>query len=537
MSSLRGNRSTAIGLFVDGLDLKLAKLSIRKGAVAIDELASATLASKLEERQVVDLAADNLNDIGPETFALPAGDAGDSGRGDNNSIILGLLSKYPASNYLLSYAVSEPSIYYHVLESDFGLKDRKLKMRVLDELRSVRAVQPQLDAIDFFYSAEKNLVTVVREDGVTMLNVLEQVKPFLGKRLPRIPLIEVSDVALMNLARANYGFAPDEITTIVYIGVEFTRLIFMRGPDFFHFAPVLGEGYDSPNIQNTVYSRLLLEQDNMGIPRIDKILLAGECHRIGFDEFLKHQLSDVDVQYLRTPYLDMTGLSPEVQDRIPEYAVPIATAWKVLAEDHPAFFHTNLLPESVREGQRTFKLAWHGYTLLALVFLCTLFFTRQYATLRQYLVANEAKLSQLQERVAENERLKTAIADKNSQRERFNTALAIYDSLVPGSDRWNRYLAQLTKGVEDLRGLWVTDVRALADGSMSVQGYALYRARIPRIAALFDNSTLARVEVKEIRVNAPPVYNFLITVPPQKEKPDQGEGIPVQPVASSSGTE
>src|SRR5512135_2872094 len=182
MSSLRGNRTTAIGLFVDGLDLKLAKLSIKKGSVVIDELASATLATKLEERQVMDLAADNLNEIGPETFALPS-DSGEGVKGDNNSVILGLLSRYPAANYLLSYAISEPSIYYHVVESDFGLKDRKLKMRVLDELRSVRAVQPQLDAIDFFYSAEKNLVTVVREDGVTMLNVLEQVKPFLGKRL------------------------------------------------------------------------------------------------------------------------------------------------------------------------------------------------------------------------------------------------------------------------------------------------------------------------------------------------------------------
>src|SRR5438034_6961028 len=28
----------------------------------------------------------------------------------------------------------------------------------------------------------------------------------------------------------------------------------------FHFAPVLGEGYDSPNLQNTIYSRLLLER-------------------------------------------------------------------------------------------------------------------------------------------------------------------------------------------------------------------------------------------------------------------------------------
>jgi len=62
-----------------------------------------------------------------------------------------------------------------------------------------------------------------------MLNLLEQIKPFLEKRLPKIALIEIADIALMNLARANYGFTADEITTIIYVGAEFTRLIFMKG--------------------------------------------------------------------------------------------------------------------------------------------------------------------------------------------------------------------------------------------------------------------------------------------------------------------
>ena len=232
----------------------------------------------------------------------------------------------------------------------------------------------------------------------------------------------------------------------------------------------------------------------------------------------RHQLPDVDVQYLRTPYLDSSGVSLEVQEKIPEYAIPIATAWKVLDDDHPGFYAINILPESVKEGQRSFKLGWHGYVMLALVFLSTLFFTREYTTNKQELSNKQTTLSQLQGRMAENERLKVAIADKNEQRTRFNTALAIYDSLVPGCDRWNRYISQLTKGVEDLRGIWITEVRALADGAMSVQGYALYRQRIPRIAALFDNSTLTKVEVKEIREKSPPVYNFLITVPPQPDK-------------------
>jgi hypothetical protein len=517
MASLRGSKTSAIGIFVDGLDVKLARLSTKRGKIQLDELVFASFVTKLEERQQSGTEMESIADT-TEAFALPTNEATSEVATDNNSVLLSLLSKYPVNSYVLSYAISEPSIYYHILESDNGLKGTKLKQRILDELRNVRAVQPAIDAIDYFYSADKNLISVVREDGTTMLRLLDEIKPFLGRRLPRISLIEISDVALLDLARANYGFSPEEISTIIYIGVEFTRLIFMKGSEFFHFAPVLGEGFDSPNIQNTVYARLLLEQDNMGISRIDKILLAGESKKIEFDTFIREQMPDVDVQYLRTPYLDTSALPAEQQELVPEFAVPIATAWKVLDDAHPAFYHTNLLPEVVREQQRSFKLGWHGYLLLLLVFFSSYYFTSQYAKIHKEVASKQNVLVQLQEKMDENEKLKTAIAGLNDQINRYNSALAVYDSLVPGSDRWNKLLLQLTKGVEDLGAIWITEVGSLGGGAMSIQGYTLYRARIPRIASLFDNATLAKVEVKEIRDKTPPVYAFVISVPPQADK-------------------
>ncbi len=514
MSSLRGSKNSAVGIFVDGLDVKLAKLSLKKGKVALDELVTASLVSKLEERQQSAIDLDTPADAA-EAFALPTNVSSDDVATDNNSVLLSLLSRYPTSSYVLTYAVSEPSIYYHTLESDGGLKGTKLKQRILDELRTVRAVQPSLDAIDYFPSADRNLISVVREDGTTLLRLLDDIRPFLGRRLPKIPLIDASDVALLNLARANYGFSPDEITTIIYIGVEFTRLIFMKGSEFFHFAPVLGEGFDSPNIQNTIYARLLLEHDNMGIPRIDKILLAGESQKIGFDAFIREQLPEVDVQYLRTPYLDTSALPADKQELVPEFAVPISTAWKALDDVHPAFYKTNLLPEAVREQQRSFKLGWHGYVLLLLVFFSSFYFTTKYSSIHREVASKQIVLGQLQDKMDENERLKTAIAALNDTIGRFNSALAVYDSLIPGADRWNKMLLQLTKGVEDLGAIWISEVHSLGGGAMTIQGYTLYRARIPRIAALFDNSTLAKVEVKEIREKAPLVYAFTISVPPQ----------------------
>jgi hypothetical protein len=67
-------------------------------------------------------------------------------------------------------------------------------------------------------------------------------------------------------------------------------------------------------------------------------------------------------------------------------------------------------------------------------------------------------------------------------------------------------------------------MKGLPDGTTSIQGYSVSRNRIPRIAALFENATLTKVEVKQIRENAPPVYNFIITVPPEQPAKTTGVG-------------
>src|SRR3990172_10073744 len=169
MASLRGSRTTAIGLYADGYELKLAKLSLRQGHVVIDELQSTTLAQKIEEkRSAAAVELTQLNEA-PDTFALPTSAEADAeGAANNNSILLSLLSKYPTSGYVLGYAISEPSIYYHQVESDFGMKGKKLKRRVADELRMVRPVEPTLDSIDFFHGSDKGLMCVDRKS--TRLN-------------------------------------------------------------------------------------------------------------------------------------------------------------------------------------------------------------------------------------------------------------------------------------------------------------------------------------------------------------------------------
>lgn len=508
-----------LGLFVDGLDVKLAHLTLRKKRVVVEELASATLMTKFQEAKALEDTGTGTAEMG-DAFNVPVATTPEAtaevGTEDNNAVLLGLLAKYPKGKYSLTYAIAEPSLYYHILESDFGLKGKKLKTRILEELRSIRAFQPAEDAVDAIKTDEGNLLCIVREDGLSLINALEGIKGFIGNRIPMIPAIDSADVALMNMVRLNYDPQPDDVTVIVYVGVEFTRLIFMRGDHFYQFAPIIGEGYDSPNLQNTVYSRLLLEQDNLAIPRISRIILAGQCKRIGFKEFLSQQLPDQEIDYLLAPQLDTSMLSPEDQEMISEYAIAISCAWKVLDPQNKRMYAVNLLPSEVREGQRVFKLAWHGWLILLLLFGSTLLFTMQIAQKNKEIRELREQLTLKESQRAENLTLSNSIMALEEQLNRFRTSLALYDSLVPGSERWSKVLTQMSHGVEDLNSIWLTDFTGSQEGAVNLNGYAVYRTRIPRLSTLFESALLQEVTVQAIREQT--VYKYKIDVPPQPVK-------------------
>jgi len=62
-----------------------------------------------------------------------------------------------------------------------------------------------------------------------------------------------------------------------------------------------------------------------------------------------------------------------------------------------------------------------------------------------------------------------------------------------------------------LNSLWLTNIVTTPDGGMEISGFALYRSRIPKFAALFDKATLRQIAVKEIRDKR--VYEFNLYIP------------------------
>jgi len=516
MSYSKGEGKTALAIFVDGLDVKFVHVALRNKQFHLEDFKTVSLIKKLEERQTASEAASGLEgiDILDATSAAPVIQEGvveeTEGAETNNSVILGLLTEFPSYKYQFSYSISEPSVYYQTFEDSFGLSGGKLKKKLVEELSKIRATKPNPDAVAYISATEGQILSVIREDGLSLIDILENIKDFIGKRIPRIPFIETSDISLMNLVRANFDVGSEEISVIMYVGNEFSRLIFMKGKDFLHFAPVISEGRTSPNIENTLYSRILLEQDSAGIMRLDRIFLAGEAHKLELKQFLSPQFAEAPIEYLVPRNLDTGGLQQSVEEITSEYAVPLSVAMRVLDPKNPDYYSIDLLPQSFREGQKVFKLAWHGYLLMVLIFLGTLFFTNRVADLAEEVRQANRELQQKQLQQSENERLQKILDSLTVQNQQFVSALAVYDTIVPNYNRWSKVFYHLTHSVEDVNSIWISDIASKPDSTIELTGYALYRPRIPRIANMFEKATLQSVELQEIRGKT--VYKFVLMI-------------------------
>ena len=508
----KGEGKTVLSMFVDGLDVKFVHLSMKNKRIYLHDIATVNLVKRLEERAGGELNAssenfdlmDNIDGGTKDEFAEGSGGA------SNGEVMIGLLSEYSTAVYDFVYSISEPNVYYQQFEDNFGLAGIKLKRKLVDELSATRSVKPSIDSVSFIPAAEGQILSIIREGGLGLLDVIASVQDFLDKRVPRVQFIETSDVSLINFVRANYEIGETEISIIVYVGSEFSRLIFMKGQEFFHFAPVISEGRLTPNIENTIYSRILLEQDSAGILRIDRIFLAGEANKIDLKQFLSPQFAESPIEYLTSSNLDVSEFQDNPESIISEYAIPISSAMRALEPKNKNYHHVDLLPISFREGQKIFKLAWHGYLLLTLIFVSTLFFTNRYATLNDDVRRSKNELQKKQEQLAENQRLQLILDSLVAQNANYETALVVYDSLMPNYNRWSKVFNHLSNKVEAVNSVWIKDMVAKGDSGMELMGYTAYRQRIPRIANMFEKATLQTVDIENIR--GKDVYKFVITV-------------------------
>lgn len=505
-----GAQKHVVGVCVDGTDLKIAVLSREGGTFRIEGLVREVLTRSLEQEGLREEEVPTEEAAAEDAFGFEAEeDLGESIEGEeisNQSILLGLLGKFPLRKWLFAVNMPASKVYYYEFEEDFGLKKRdKIRKRLRQELQSNYQMDVPLDAVDFLQIEEGRILGVVHENGLAVLDFVEGIGSFLHGPLS-VTLVDTNEIALMNLVRASYSFSEQEVVAVVYIGDEFSRVLFMRGNTYLSFGGVVDEGRRSSHVLNALFSKILLEQDVSGMPDIDRFLLSGYCGEVEARTFFAHQFPDAQVDYLVPPQLEVAdrvgeGEVGNNEQEIAAFAIPIGLAWKALGEKKGTFYDTDFVPKRIRDRQNAYKLAWHAFLVMGLLGAVVVVLIGQWKAQTEAIHGAQHSVRGLEASIAEAETDLASMGSLDSlqsQVRRYEADITFVDTLSRDAQKWSPMLEQLAMQTKELRPIWFERISSRGDLVM-LTGRSLYRSRIPQMSQRLGDAVLQSVSTEEIR--------------------------------------
>lgn len=495
----KGSHEQILGVMIDGRELKIAHLGRQGGEIVIHALESVTLQHRLGKihmaKAVTPTASENA---GQDIFGLEetAGYARDFPEpeveeGDVSTALVNTFSKYLLKRVPIAINVPEGQTTYYSFESDFGLKGKNLIKRLREEISPLAGGSLDMAVLDYFKSETGALTVVVSEGSIPLVEELIELKNFLPTQ-PLFSLVGSNEIALVNLVRMNLDLRSDEITAVVYIGCEFSRVIMMRGENPISFLQTIREGYQTPQICQTLFSKILLEQEEAGLVEINQIALTGEIGVPRAFEFFSKQFPEAKVQLLTPGPLNTQLLQAEQIAIFPNYAVPVALAWEALEKKDPRFIRADLVPASIKEQQKLFKVTWHGFVLLGLIFVFMLLLSYQGLSRWNSIKSLEESVRRKQETIESLQPDMALIGQLQSQMGNYRSNLGFLDSLIVDPGKWSRLLNKLAQDFQSVNRIWIEAISSEPAGFHMV-GKALARDRIPRLAECLPEVDLKRV--------------------------------------------
>lgn len=505
-----------IGIFVEGAFIHTVCLVKKSEDIRIID---AEISKLVGQEQAVghhgELIPEFADVTGNEAFDLTAdlqnsdilvSDIGDLEIEENATIIQSILNKYSDKKYTIAISLAEPQVYYAYFNSDWNLKGDKLRKRVIDEMGKLRPDAELLkpEDINLVKLNDGRLMAIIRDGELEIIRELELAVPGSSKR---IQFIESAEISLVNLIKKSYNFPSSGINLIVYIGHEFSRLTFIQGHDILNISYIIGVGLDAENIVNTIYSRILLEQDNLNVNDLDNIILAGQAYDAGIQEFLVQKFSeDTNIEYINLHKLGMAGNDP-LSSR---FAVPIGAAMRALSGSKDDLYSVDVTPRSVKERKKKFKVGLLGWFLLALISIVTFFTTVKIGEKRNELTQAESTIRSKKVELAGLQEVETRLNMLRQKLDSYDRTLGVLDSIPLNNPTWSQFLNTIATVAQKTRYIWITDAHRKDGSVVLIKGYSVYRNKIPIFANSLSNARLKNVEVQEIREKT--VYSFEIEV-------------------------
>ena len=511
-------------LYCEGTDAKLAVIGKEKDEVRILRVASLNLSKAVlatSQRNVYaelnkvespgDISFDSLDSgaISPVEEETDTSDAGLI-----NSALYGF--KLPSMQFIP--VVTESTANLHVYEGPRDDNKKKLLQSVIADIKSAKGLTVTPDNLDVFELNEKQMLGIFLEGEIPSVNLINLLANYNKRRYLKIPTIKSAELSLAYYVSKSNKFFPEDYTLIIYIGKEYSRLLFLEGQKLKHIGTTLDIGTKNLHTYDVYFSKILLEMENGGIPKLDNIILCGEDRSENLILSFFGTFPEANVSELRFENFNTVSINEEETKNLALFAIPIASAIEYFDELDKVYSGINFLPRYIQENQKFLQFGWHSYALLPIVFGAALFFTIQILSNDRTIKELDTEIERLTQRQTQNQAIVDEINPLDNRINSFDATQAILDSAAIGSGIWNKSLTEVSDFMERRRNFWITKLENTSEDNVTINGYSLTRSVLTEFADSNRTATLKTINYEPLREKSAFSYQMFFKLEPDTSK-------------------
>jgi len=501
-------------IYCEGNDVKLAAVSKEKGNTKIHRVASLTMSRALygtSKRNIItelessspsgEISFDSLENVSSHDSDLDTSDVG-LFQSSLYGLNIGSLQFVPM--------ITEPIANYHIYEGPKEANKNKLLQAIITDIQSAKGIDVDVDSIDVTELNDKSLLSVFIEGEIPSVNLINLLANYNKKRYLKIPTVKTAELPLAYYVSKTNKFFPEDNTLIIYIGKEYSKLIFLEGQKLKHIGAALDIGTKNLHTYDVYFSKILLEMENGGIPKLDNIILCGEDRSENLILSFYGTFPEANVTEFKFDGQNTSALSEEDIKNLALYAVPLAVAEEYFDELSKTYQGINFLPKYIQENQKFLQFGWHSYVLLLFAFIATFFLTFQILSSYQKIKEQDYEIERLTQRQIQNQALVDEITPLENRISTFDATQAVLDSAAAGSGIWNKNIMRISDFMERRRNFWITKLESTEKEEIRLNGFALSRSVLTEFAEFNGSSLLKNIYYEPLREKSAFSYNISV---------------------------
>lgn len=428
----------------------------------------------------------------------------------NMGMVSASLSGINLKKCLFIPAITEPTVYFHTSEPPKDSQPNKIAQAIIEDIQKTKNVTIDRNNLGFVELSDKSILSVFTNGEIGCIRLINALALHDGRRYYSIPSVKNAEISLAYFVAKRKKFFPDDNSLVVYIGKEYSKLIFLSGRKIKHIGTTLDIGTTNLHTYDVYFSKILLEMENGGISHLDNIVVCGEDDSENLILSFYGTFPEANVSRLEFDDLDLSSLDEESRQKISSFSVSLAVAFEYFEELNKEFTGINLLPRYVIEDQKFFQFGWHAYLVLIFLFAATYFITSTIMTNGNKIEKLKADIKTKLIEKAESQEILNEINTYQTRIDNFGQTQAILDTVTKGTEIWSSLIEKTSNLFVAQKSLWLTTLTAEENNpDVLFTGFSLTNRVLPEVAYSYDGSLLKGILYEELRGKG--AYRFTMT--------------------------